>query len=467
MIGVRADALASGFFQVPSGPRYALRNATVPGCLTDLSGAADTELITADLLVDDGRIAAVEVAGTLPPEHGPDLDRSLVLPGLVDCHTHLDKGHIWPRTSNRTGDLAGAVRATAEDRRQRWTAEDVRRRMEFGLMAAYAHGVVAIRTHLDSLAPQASISYPLFREMRDRWAGRIDLQASSIVPLDIFLTDEGRALAETVAATGGQLGCITQFRDLANVPLSPEFDIAMTRVFELASERSLDLDLHVDESGDPEARTLLRVAQLAARLGFRGNILCGHCSSLALQTDDFIDTTLKACVDANIDVVSLPTTNMYLQARTPPDMPRRTPRWRGVTVLHEMKARGLRVAVAGDNCRDPFHAWGDHDMLDTFAQAVRILHLDLPIGDWIMAATATPADIMKLPGRGRLRAGDPADLIVLKARDYSEMLARAQFDRVVLRGGRAIDTTLPDYRMLDDASAASSALPTRNTIASA
>jgi len=52
--------------------------------------------------------------------------------------------------------------------------------------------------------------------------------------------------------------------------------------------------------------------------------------------------------------------------------------------------------------------------------------------------------------RGVLRAGAPADLLVLKARNYSEMLSRTQFDRTVLRAGQAIDTTLPDYRLLDD-----------------
>ncbi|MDM0000080.1 amidohydrolase family protein [Variovorax sp. J22P240] len=93
--------------------------------------------------------------------------------------------------------------------------------------------------------------------------------------------------------------------------------------------------------------------------------------------------------------------------------------------------------------------YGDHDMLDTFTQAVKILHLDHPLGDWIRAATETPAAIMGIE-RGVLKAGTPADLIVLKARNYSEMLARTQFDRTVLRAGRAIDTTLPDYRLLDD-----------------
>jgi len=120
-----------------------------------------------------------------------------------------------------------------------------------------------------------------------------------------------------------------------------------------------------------------------------------------------------------------------------------------VTTLHEMAAAGLRVAVAGDNCRDPFHAYGDHDMLDTYTQAVKIGHLDHPLGDWIHAATATPAAIMGLDV-GVLKPGAPADLLVLKARSYSELLARAQFDRTVIRGGRAIDTTLPDYRLLDD-----------------
>jgi cytosine deaminase len=446
--------LSPTFFTVPETPRYALRNVRVPTCLTGRSDLSTTtheaNLSDVDLLIDNGRIAEVQPAGALPAELGPDLDHSMVLPGMLDCHTHLDKGHIWPRKPNPTGDVPGASKATSEDRTANWHAEDVRRRMEFGLMTAYAKGVVAIRTHLDSLEPQAAISFPVFKDMRARWAGRIELQASSIAPIDIFLTDEGRRLADIVADAGGNLGCVTRFRSLPNAPGQPEFDVAMKNMFALATERGLNLDLHVDESGDIDARTLLRVAQLAVEVGFKGRILCGHCCSLALQDDRIIEQTLAACQAARIDIVSLPTVNMYLQSRTHGT----TPRWRGVTLLHEMRARGLRVAVGGDNCRDPFHAYGDHDMLDTFTQAVKIGQLDHPIGDWITTATTNPADIMGLPGRGRVRAGDTADLMVLRARDYSELLSRFQADRVVLRAGKAIDTRLPDYRLLDDLMAA-------------
>jgi cytosine deaminase len=436
-----------GFFTPPQDGAYTLRRVRAPACLIDgAPGVPDRHGIADfDLRIANGRIDEIAPAGSTDAASGPDLDRSLVLPGLIDCHTHLDKGHIWPRTPNPTGDVPGAVAATMADRTKFWNAEDVRARMEFGLDTAYAKGTVAIRTHLDSLSPQASISFPVFKAVREEWAGRITMQVSSIAPPDIFLTDEGRQLADIVADANGNLGCGSRMVGVPNDPVPPEFDEAITRLFKLAAERGIDVDLHVDESTDPAARALIRIAQAAVRVGFKGNILCGHCSSLALQTDEFIRETIDACRDAGIDIVSLPPVNMYLQDR----VEGRTPRWRGVTLLHEMKAAGLRVAVAGDNCRDPFYAYGDHDMLETFTNAVKILHLDHPPGDWIASAFSIPAAIMKLPGFGMLKRGASADLIVLRARNVSEMLARHQFDRVVIRNGRQIDTTLPDYRRLD------------------
>jgi cytosine deaminase len=115
-----------------------------------------------------------------------------------------------------------------------------------------------------------------------------------------------------------------------------------------------------------------------------------------------------------------------------------------------MAARGIPVSVANDDCRNAFYGFGDQDMLEVFTQAVRIAHLDRPYGNWPRAVTATPAGVMKLAGRGVIRIGGAADLVLFKARRMSELLSRPQSDRVVLRRGRAIDTTLPDYREIDD-----------------
>src|SRR5260370_17271919 len=321
----------TGFFAPPQSSRYALRRVHVPASL--LTGAPPApaghdDLILCDLVIEDGRVADVATAGSVATELGPDLDRSLVLPGMLDAHAHLDKGHIVPRAGNEAGELGGAAGASLPDREAGWHAEDVRRRMEFGLQCAYAKGVVAIRTHLDSGAPQPAITFPVFRRLRDEWAGRVELQPSTIGPIDILMGDEGRQLADMVAESGGNLGSGTRFLGLNNSPVPPEFDVVMDHIFTLAEEPGLDLDMHVDESSDPEARTLIRIARMAVKRRFKGRILAGHCCALALQTDEFIKETMDACKDAGIEFVSLPAVNLYLQARGPfGNGPRQTPRW--------------------------------------------------------------------------------------------------------------------------------------------
>jgi cytosine deaminase len=438
----------TGFLKLPDASAFWLRNARTSRALLAAPPTAppdpDDNLLI-DLRVADGSIAAIEPAGPARDGAAADLDGSQLWPGFVDLHTHLDKGHIWPRQRNSTGDFAGALHGVADDRSARWSEADVLTRMEFSVRSALVHGTVAIRTHIDSMGAQGPISWAAFRKLRERWSGRIALQAVNLVPMDYFLTDAAVALADLVADSGGILGGVTRTTGGVHDRLADDFDTQLDRIFGLATERKLDLDFHVDESGALEARALIRIAQAALRHRFKGKILCGHCCALALQPDDFIDATLKACAAAGVGIVSLPMCNMYLQARAPG----KTPRWRGVTLLHEMRAAGLTVAVASDNTRDPFYAYGDLDMMEVFTQAVRIAHLDHPFGAWPRAVTGAPADLMGLKQAGRLAVGAPADLVLFRARVFSELLSRHQSDRVVLRAGRVVTEALPDYRELD------------------
>jgi cytosine deaminase len=429
----------AGFIACPQTPDVLIRHARVPRCLTE-AAAGPSEFAFCDIRIAGGVIT--EIGTGLAGEGASiDLRDGIVFPGFVDLHTHLDKGHILKRAGNLDGTHGAAVMAVKADREAHWSAEDVAARADFALRCAYAHGTVAIRTHLDSLGTQCDITWPVFKSLRTEWAGRIALQGVALVQLDAYGTDFVEHLADVVADSGGRLG--------GSGALQSDAPALVRRVFDLAVDRDIDIDLHVDECGEPEAHVLRLVAQETLRRGYQGRVTCGHCCSLAVQDPAEARETIAMVADAAITVVSLPMVNLFLQGRRVAGEGQGTPLWRGVTLLHELRAAGVRVVVASDNTRDPFYRFGDLDLMEVFRESVRIGHLDNPVGDWPRAVTALPAEAMGLATAGRVRVGAPADLVLFAARDYSELLSRPQSDRVVLRAGRAIDTTLPDYRELD------------------
>jgi cytosine deaminase len=435
--------MTPSWFPTTVPPDFWLRNVRVPAAVLDGAPApADADgLVRLDLRITDGRIAAIAPAGTA--QEGVDLDQGQVWPCFVDGHVHLDKTQTWPRQSNPDGTHSGAKNAVIADRGKYYSEADIEPRFEFGLRCALAHGTAAIRTHLDSYWPNAKAHWAVFRRLRDAWAGRIDLQAVSICPLERFAGDDGVALADEVAASGGILGMTTTGE--GGQAASPEFQALLDRFFGLAEDRGLALDLHLDETGDATSRTLEAVARTALKRGFKAPIQVGHVCSLSVQTEAEAMATVTLCAEAGLRVINLPMCNMYLQGRKAG----RTPRWRGITMVHEFHAAGVPVSFASDNCRDPFYAYGDYDMMEVYREAVRIAQLDHPFGAWAASVTATPAASCGFTGRGRIAVGAPADLVLFRARSMTELLARPQSDRAILRAGKLLDAGLPDFRDMD------------------
>lgn len=417
--------MSPDFLRLPAGP-VTLENATVPGCLV----GREEPLVRTELSIADGRIAG-------PQPLAIDLKGAMVLPCFVDMHTHLDKGHVWPRSPNPDGTFAGALGAVGRDRAARWTAGDVRARMDFALRCAFAHGTRAIRTHLDSAPPQDAISWPVFDEAREIWADRIELQAACLVGADGFDADGPfRDTADLVAAHGGVLGMVTY-------PL-PDIDARIRGVLRMAADRGLSADFHVDETLDPASNTLRSIARAVIDMGFAAPVVVGHCCSLSSMPEAEALATLDLVARAGLHMVSLPLCNLYLQDRRAG----RTPRMRGITLVHEARQRGIGVSFASDNTRDPFYAYGDLDMLEVLREATRIGHLDHSGDDWVRTVIANPARACGFAAPS-LDPGAPADLVVFRARTWNELFARPQADRVVIRGGIAVDRTLPDHAELD------------------
>jgi cytosine deaminase len=421
--------------------RYWLRNAHIPVCLLEgerFVSQTREGLALVDLKIADGVVIQI-VPSPAQPDNLPEIDlkKRLIFPRLIDLHTHLDKSHIWERSPNSDGTFERALTTVKQDTEKYWQAEDVLRRMEFSLQCSYAHGTAAIRTHIDAAGKQGEISFGIFQDLQESWSERLIMQAVSLVSLDYYQTNGGIALADKIAEIGGILGGVAY--------MNQDLDNQLDTIFSLAKERNLNLDFHADENGDPHSICLQKIAEAALRNEFNGNILCGHCCSLAVQPPAIVSQTLDLVKQAGIAIVSLPSCNLFLQDRHQ----FQTPYWRGITKVHELKQAGIPVAFASDNCRDPFYGFGDGDVLEVLSQAVKIGHLDAPYSDWCASVTLTAADLMGLPQLGRIKTGMPADLIIFTARYFSELFSRPQGDRLILHWGKIITATLPDYAELD------------------
>jgi cytosine deaminase len=433
---------------IPAAGAYTLHRARVPLPFLAAPPAGASPDAEGCVLLDIGIAAGGTVEAIGPaaaPPNGPtvDVEGRQVWATLMDMHAHLDKGQVIPRAVP-DGTLDTGMIATAADRK-RWTPEDMHARMSFGLRCAYAHGVSAIRTHLDSQPDQAPMSFAVFKALRAEWAGRVDLQAVGLVPLTFFRDDYGEALADRVAEAGAVLGGTTDAIGHYDGARNEEFVPLFEKLLRIAAARGLAVDIHTDQTEDPALFALPLIAEAVLRTRFPHSVVADHCVNLALQEQAVMDRTIARCAEAKIDFVTLPTPMVYLQDRKPG----RTPRWRGVTAAQELIAAGCRVAVAGDNCRDAWFPYGDHDMVDTLQQAVRVFQLDHPLTTAVSMAGPVPADICGVPGVGRIAVGKPAKLILFAARTLNEFMCRPQADRIVLNDGRALTEGLPAHEELD------------------
>lgn len=432
------NRIAARQSRIGGSASYTLRG-RVPGALLPDGGPG---LVALDVSVAAGRIVGVAPAGSGPdPEGLVDLDGGLILPGLVDCHTHIDKGQVAARSPNPDGGFLSALQLAAQDANRHPDPADMVHRAAFQLRAAYAHGTVAVRSHVDAHPARFDRRFDALLSLRAEWQDRIALQLCPFAGQD---APPGwiAHLAARTAEGGGALSLFVQD--------GPALDRFLDDAVALAGRHGLDLDFHADETTDPASCATLRIVDAVARTGFRGRVAVGHGVALAQCPPDALARLLDRMAASGIALISLPQCNAHLMDRSPGRMPR----LRGLAPLHEARAAGVPVAIASDNARDPFHAYGDLDMLELFRDAMRFGQLDHPVGDWPAAISPVPARIMGLPpGTGLIAAGAPADLILLTARNWSEFGARPATDRIVLRAGHPIDTTPPDWRELDSLAA--------------
>ncbi|MFZ9850630.1 MAG: amidohydrolase family protein [Vulcanococcus sp.] len=424
----------------------------LPRCLLDPgpegSGrtlpAGDGEgLLAVELRLAGGRIAAVEALAGNALAGAERLP--LALPPLLEPHAHLDKAFSWSHHPNPGGSMAGALAANGAEAARR-TAPQVLERGERALRQAWRYGLRGLRSHIDSGGPQAQPSWEALLELRRRWQDRLTLQLAALVPLAHWSTPAGASLAGRLAAAKGPAADL-----LLGGVLGPPFAEGyqhgeqLRGLLRLADRHGLGLDLHIDESDRQPGRGLRLLLHALEAVPVSVPITCSHCCSLALLPEGEQRRLAAAMARRGIAVVVLPSTNLWLLGRrrglTGPTRP--------IAPLQLLQQEGVHCAIGGDNVQDPWYPGGDFDPIELLRLALPALQLAPWRRQGLMPFSTTAAQLMGLAWDGVLRAGAPADLLVLGASSWSELLARPP-QRRVLRGGQWLEppeAQQPDPRL--------------------
>lgn len=388
---------------------------------------------TADVLIDDGLIAAIE-PGSGPAYRDPDIRRQqvrvidaegyMLLPGPVEPHAHLDKALIAARVPNPTEDLPGAIEAIISAY-PTMTADDVAARSRRALIEAVRSGYTAVRSHADCRVGIGNSSIEALAGVKAEVQEFLDLQ---IVALAGLVTDpeagaQDRRILEESIGLGADL--------IGGVPsLEPDPSGSVATLLDIAEEAGVGVDLHVDETLDPSMDMLRVLAEEVLHRGFDFPVTASHCVSLGMQDPRTVAATSGLVAEAGINVVTLPQTNLYLQGR---GHDRAKPR--GLTAVRALMDAGVNVVGGSDNWRDPFNPMGRIDPMETAALLITAGHL--LIEEAYMAVSNRGRRAMGLP-EVAIIPGAPADLLCIRGSSLADAIARGAEDRMVFRRGRLV-----------------------------
>jgi cytosine deaminase len=366
---------------------------------------ADAESMT-DIGVTGGVITAIAPDLGTAAREVVDAGGCLVTPGFVETHIHLDKSGIIDRCGCAPGRNPHRAMERVSAVKHSFTVEDVNARARATIEKAISHGTMTMRTHAEVDPLVGLRGFQGVKALVDAYQWAIDLEIC-VMPQEGLLDSPGteELMVEALKSGATVIGAAPNYdRDRAG---------QIRRVFELAQEFDVDVDMHLDSGFDPNDLDLRLVCEITDRIGWGGRVAFGHGTKIASATPEHQDRIGRMMADSGVSLAVLPATDLFLMGRDQDHNIRR-----GVVDAHRLMAQGALCNLSTNNVQNPFTPFGD-------AQLIRMANLYANVvqrGDahelrqtWDMF-TANSAKVLRLKQYG-IAVGHPADLVVVDAPD--------------------------------------------------
>jgi cytosine/creatinine deaminase len=376
-----------------------------------------------DIGVAGGKIVAIE-KGLAAEAETYDARGRLTCGGLIETHIHLDKSRIIGRAPPETVRKISPMNQVAA-LKGAFTVEDVHTRAERTLTECVLNGATRMRTQVEV---DPAIGLRGFEGVQSliaeyRWA--IDIEIC-VFPQDGLTNYPGtdellvEALKRGATVIGG----------------APRYDTdhagQIRRIFELAREFDVDIDIHLDVGDTPEAMDIDLVCQLTEQHRRGGRVAVGHMAKLSTMPPSEVAVLARRLADIGIAVTVLPATDLYLMGRDQEYNVRR-----GVADANFLVEHGVNCSLSTNNVLNPATPYGDCSLLRMANLHANVLQIAQPaqLRECFAMLTERSARLLNLSDYG-IVVGNPADIVIIDAETPEQAVAEIRQPVAVFKRGR-------------------------------
>jgi cytosine deaminase len=384
--------------------------------------ASAPEAPTVDIGVSDGKIVAVQ-SGLRVEAPSYDAEGRLTCAGLVETHIHLEKSRIADRCAPETGRQPMAMERVSAVKHT-FTVEDAYRRAAQTLEGCIKFGATRMRPHVELDGGVEMRTFDAVAALKRDYAWAIDIELC-VFPQE-GLTNNPRAdqlLVEALKRGARVIGAAPNF--------DPDHAGQINRVFDLAREFDVAIDMHLDSGNSPDDMDIDLVCELTEKYKLGGRVAIGHGCKYSTMKVDGLHKLAARIADAGVAVTSLPATDLFMQGRDQTDNVRR-----GVVDVNALVEHGVNCSISTNNVLNPFTPLGDCSLIRMANLQANVCQIGHPrqLRECFAMLTERSARLMNLKDYG-IAVGNPGDIVVIDAMTPEQAVAENAAPLVVFKRG--------------------------------
>ncbi|SFD79108.1 amidohydrolase family protein [Roseivivax sediminis] len=365
-----------------------------------------------DLHIAGGRFAAEAAEGG----EVIDCGGRILIPGLVEAHTHLDKsllGMAWYR--NEVGPRL-IDKITNEREVKVSLGLDPQVQSERQAILSVSKGTTQIRSHVDVDTHHGLAGVEGVMATREKLSGLVDIEIvafpqSSMMPRPGTVEMMDEALSLGADLVGGIDPC--------GIERDPKGHL--DAVFALAEKHGKPIDIHLHEQDALGGFSMEEIIARTLAHGMQGKVTISHAFCLGMTNRAYAAELHARLAEAGIHIITT----------APSAVP--------VPAVKELKAAGILTGSGSDGIRDTWGPFGNTDMLERamFISQRNNLRRDDEVEMALDICTYGGAAIMETQGYG-LNVGDRADCVLVEGEALAEAVAMRAPRKLVLKGGAVV-----------------------------